>query len=144
MARTVLIIGAIAWLGAGGTAVVLGAAGTDLLLSLLPPLAIDADALGGALTAMALTLVAIGAAHLLVVAGLGRGRRWALSAGALLASVLAVVSVGLAATAAASSFRDTNYALPLAGAALVAALSATGYAIAAVRLARALGSRSAA
>ena len=108
MARTVLLIGAIAWLLAGAGAFTLAAVGTQQLLSVLPPLAIDAAALGGALTALALTLVATGTAHLFVVAGLRDGRRWAASAGTLLASVMAAVSVGLAAAAISSALREPS------------------------------------
>lgn len=143
MARTVLTIGAAVWLAAGAVAFAIAAVGVQPLLSRLPPLAIDADAVGGALTALALTLVAIGTAHLFVVAGLRDGRRWARSAGALLASVLAIACVGLAAAAVSSAVRSPGYALPLLGAAVVAAAGATGYVLAAVRLARELGSGSA-
>ena len=142
MARTILLIGAIAWLLAGAGAFALASVGTQQLLSMLPPLAIDAAALGGALTALALTLVATGTAHLFVVAGLRDGRRWAASAGALLASVLAAVSVGLSAAAVSSALREPTYALPLVGGALVAASAATCYLLVAVRLARELGSGS--
>ena len=143
MARTVLTIGAVVWLLVGATVFVLAAVGTRWLLARLPPLAIDADALGGALTALALTLVATGTAHLFVVAGLREGRRWARSAGALQAAVLAVVCVGLAATAISSAFRESASALPLLGAAAVAGSAATAYVLAAVQLARELGSGSA-
>jgi len=140
VARTVLIIGAVAWLLVGAAGLVLAAAGTTLLLSLLPPLAIDAEALGGALTAVAVSVIATGAAHLVVVAGLRRDRRWARSAGALLTSVLSVVSLALAAAAISSALREPAAVLPLLGAALVAAFAAAGYALAAVRLVRELGS----
>jgi hypothetical protein len=142
VARTVLLIGAIAWLVAGAGAFTLAAIGTRGLMSVLPPLAIDAAALGGALTALALTLVATGTAHLFVVAGLREGRRWAASAGALLASVMAAVSVGLAAAAISSALREPAYALPLVGAGAVAALAAIAYTVAAVRLALELRSGS--
>ena len=140
MARTVLTIGALAWLLGGAAVFVLAAVGTGWLLARLPPLAIDADALGGALTALALTLVATGTAHLFVVAGLREGRRWARSAGALQAGVLAVVCVALAATAISSAFRESASALPLLAAAVVAGSAATAYVLAAVQLARELGS----
>jgi hypothetical protein len=143
VARKVLVIGAVAFLLAGAGTFTLAAIGVHQLLSLLPPLAIDADAVGGALTALALTLVATGTGHLFVVAGMGDQRRWATSAGALLASVLAVVFVGLAAAAVSSALRSPAYALPLLAAAAVATFVAIGYTLAAVRLARELGSGSA-
>ena len=143
MARTVLVIGAVAFLLAGAGTFALAAVGVQQLLSMLPPLAIDADAVGGALTALALTLVATGTGHLFVVAGLRYGRRWARSAGALLSSVLAVVFVGLAAAAISSAVRSPAYALALLAAAAAATCAAIGYTLAAVRLARELGSGSA-
>jgi hypothetical protein len=143
VARTVLVIGAVAFLLAGAGTFALAAVGVTQLLSMLPPLAIDADAVGGALTALALILVATGTAHLFVVAGLRDGRRWARSTGALLASVLAVVFVGLSAAAVSSAVRSPTYALALLAAAAAATCAAIAYTLAAVRLARELGSGSA-
>jgi hypothetical protein len=137
--RRVLLIGAVAWLMIGILGIGLAMFGRAWLLSQLPPLAIDADALGGALTAMALLVVGIGGAHLGVLVGLGRGWRWVWSAGALLASVLAALLLGLAATAISSALRETAYAAPLLGAACLAVLGMLGYALVAVRLARELG-----
>ena len=143
MTRTVLVIGATVWLLAGLGVIGVAMGGREWLLSFLPPLAIDSDALGGALTAMALLVLAIGLAHLAVLIGLARGSRWVQSAGALLASVLAAVLVGLVAAAVSSAVREAAYALPLVGGATLAALGALGYAVVAVRLARSLGSGSA-
>ena len=143
MARTVLIIGAVAWLLAGAGGFTLAAIGTAQLIALLPPLAVDADAVGGALTALALTLVATGTAHLFVVAGLRDGRRWARSAGVLLTALLAIVSIGLAATAVASAVREPAYGLQLLAGAAVGAVAAVAYLLAAVGLARELGAGSA-
>lgn len=141
--RTVLVIGAAVWLLLGIGGIGLALVGRQWLLSSLPPLAIDADALGGALTAMALVALALGLVHLCLVIGLARGWRWARSAGALLASLLAAVSLGLVATAVSSALREAAYALPLAAGAALAAVGALGYAVVAVRLARSLGSGSA-
>ena len=142
MSRTVFLVGAAIWLLAGIGGIAVGAVGTESLLSLLPPLAIDAAALGGALTAVALALLAIGVMHLVVVGGIANDRRWASSAGVLLASALAILALALAATAVASALRDARYALPLIGAAALAAVGAAVYAYAAVRLAGQLGSGS--
>jgi hypothetical protein len=142
VARTILIVGAVVWMLVGVVGVALAATGTETLLALLPPLEIDADALGGALTAVAMTLALVGVAHLVVALGLGRRRRWAMSAGALLASILAIVSIALAAAAFSSAIREASYAAPLAGGGVVALLAAAGYGTAAVRLARELGSGS--
>jgi len=143
VARTVLLVGAAACLLSGVAGIGLAIAGSESLLSLLPPLAIDADALGGAVTAVALALVAVGVVHLGVLVGLGQGQRWAMSAGALLSSVLAVVSLALAAAAVSSALRAADYALPLIGAASLAFVATAAYAFVAVRLARELGSGSA-
>lgn len=134
MARTVLRVGAVAWtllaIGAFGVALT----GRDALLAGLPPLAIDADALGGALTVMAVACLAIGAAHAGIVLGLGRGLRWAQSAGLLLASVLAMAFLALAAAAVASALRESSVAPMLGAAAALAAATAIGYGLTAARL----------
>jgi hypothetical protein len=134
MARTILVIGAVAWLVVA--LVGLGAAmlGSDALIAALPPLAIDAEALGGALTVIAVAAMLIGAAHVGIVAGLRRDLRRARSAGVLLASVLAVGFLGLAATAAASALREPPLAPMLAGGCLAAAVAAIGYALTVARL----------
>lgn len=137
------MVGAVVWLLAGIGGMGLAVFGRAWLLSRLPPLAIDADALGGALTAMALVVSAIGVAHLGVLVGLGRGWRWVWSAGALLAAILAAVLLGLAAAAVSSALREATYALPLIGAGSLATLGTLGYVLVAVRLARELGSGSA-
>lgn len=138
----VFVIGAAAWLLVGTGIMGVAVLGTEWLLARLPPLAIDADALGGALTAMAVGMLALGAAHIVLVIGLARGARWARSAGALVASVLAAVLLGLAAAAVSSSLREAAYALPLIGSALLAAVGMLAYLLVAVRLARELGSGS--
>jgi len=117
--------------------------GRDRLLAALPPLAVDADALGGALTVIAVAALGIGAAHAGVVVGLGRGSRWACSGGVLLASVMSVVFLALAATAAASAVRESPLALVLGGACVAATLAAVGYALTAARLVADLRSGSA-
>jgi len=143
VARTILIAGAVAWLVAGIVGLGLAVVGRDWLRSLLPPLAIDVEALGGALTAMALGLIVLSGAHIAVVVGLRRERHWACSAGVLLASVLAAASFGLAAAAISSAAREAGYALPLIGSAMVATLGTAAYALVAAKLARQLGSESA-
>jgi len=140
--RTVFIVGAVVWLLVGTGGIGFAALGRGWLLSRLPALTIDADALGGALTAVAAVALAIGVAHVGVLTGLARGWRWGRSIGALLASVLGAALLGTAATAISSVMRDAAYAAPLLGAASVALAGVLGYAVAAVRLARDLGSGS--
>ncbi|MGH2379758.1 MAG: hypothetical protein ACRDG7_00845 [Candidatus Limnocylindria bacterium] len=143
MTRTVFVIGAVAWLLVGIGMMGVAVLGSEWLLARLPPLAIDADALGGALTAMAVAMLTVGATHIVLLIGLARGSRWARSAGALVASVLAAILLGLAAAATSSALRDAANALPLIGAAVLAAVGVLAYLLVAVRLARELGSGSA-
>lgn len=141
--RTILIVGTIVWLVAGGAGAVVAVLGTDGLVALLPPLAIDADAVGGALLAVATLLGALGCAHVAILVGLRRDRPWARSAGALLGAVLAIACVALAAAAVASAMREAPLAPSLFVVAAGAALAAIGYALVAVRLMRELTSGSA-
>ena len=134
MARTILVVGAVAWLVVAVVALGVAITGRDALLAVLPPLAIDAEALGGALTVVAIASLAIGAAHVGVVVGVARGARRARSAGVLLASVLSAAFLGLAAAAAASALRESALALALAGACVAAAAAAIGYAVTVARL----------
>lgn len=143
MARTILLIGAAGWLVVAIAGLAVALAGRNALLAALPPLAIDADALGGALTVIAAAALGVGAAHAGVVVGLGRGHRWARSAGVLLASVLAVAFLALAATAAASALRESPLALVLGGACVATASAAVGYALTAASLVAELRSGSA-
>jgi len=143
VARTILFVGTIAWLLAGAAGIAVAVLGTDRLMSLLPPLAIDADAVGGALLTVALVLVGVGCAHLAVLIGLRRDLRWAGSAGALLGAVLAVACLALSAAALASATRDASLASALVVAAAGAALAAIGYGLVAVGLTRELTSGSA-
>jgi len=134
MARTILLLGSIGWLVVAVIGLGVALLARDTLLAALPPLAIDADALGGALTVIAVAALGVGAAHAGVVVGLGRGSRWARSAGVLLASVMSVAFLALAATAAASALRESPIAFVLGGACIAAALAAVGYALTAARL----------
>jgi len=142
MARTILLVGAGIWLTAGGVGIATATLGAGEIVSRLPTLAIDADAVGGALTATGTAMVAIGLVHLAILVGLRRGRRWAASGGALLGAVMALASLALAATALASASRESVLAAVLFAAAAVGTLAAVGYAVVAVRLARALASGS--
>jgi hypothetical protein len=143
VARRTLLIGAVAWLllslASLGTALV----GRTTLLDALPPLAIDADALGGVLTVMAAGSLVVSLIHVAIVVGLRRDARWARTVGILLASVLAVAFLALAATAVASALRESASAPILAGGAVGAAGVAAAYGLTAARLVTELGSGSA-
>lgn len=143
MVRAILVMGAVIWLLAGGVGIVLARLGVDRLLAVLPPLSIDADAVGGALTAIAVALGLIGLAHVAVLIGLRRRGPFARTAGVLLSAVLSVACLALAAAAVASAVRDASSAAALLAGAGGAGVAAMVYAIAAVGLARELRSESA-
>ena len=134
MARRTLLTGVVAWLVVACAGLIATVAGRTALLDALPPLAIDADALGGVLAVMAAGVMVVGLAHAAVAAGLARDRRWARSAGVLLASVLAVTFLALAATAATSAFRESAAALALSIGAVAAAGVAVAYGLTAAQL----------
>ncbi|MCV0404222.1 MAG: hypothetical protein K5924_11065 [Chloroflexi bacterium] len=141
MARTILLVATILWSLGGLAGLVVAAVGSRALLTLLPPLEIDADALGGAITAVSGAVLAIAVIHGAVLAGVRRGHRLALTAGTLLSSLLLVVLLASAATAVTSLVRTPDLAIPLAAAASAALLAAAGYAVVTVALARELGGR---
>ena len=143
MGRRIFLAAAVAWTLLGAVGLFIAIAWRDRLIAELPPLAIDADALGGAITVIAAGAFGIGAAHVIIAAGLGRRNRWALSAGALVASVLAAAFVALAAAATASAVRESALGLQLAGAAAVSVLAALVYGLTAGRLVDELRSGSA-
>jgi hypothetical protein len=132
--RRTLLTGAVAWLALACTALFVAVAGRTALLEALPPLAIDADALGGVLAVMAAGAILLAMAHAAVVAGLARDRRWARSAGVLLASVLAVTFLALAATGATSALRESAAATILSVGAAAAVVVAAVYGLTVARL----------
>lgn len=144
MVRRTLLAATAAWLLIALAGLIVAAFGRDRLLAALPPLAIDADALGGAVAVIATASLIIGLAHGGILAGLARDARWARSAGVLLASVLAVAFLALAATAVTSALRETAQAPALAGGAVGAGTVAAVYGLTAARLLTELGSGSAA
>jgi hypothetical protein len=138
--RAVLLVAGAGWCLAGLAALAVSVVGTDVLLDLLPPLAVDAEAVAGAAAAIGVALVAVAMSHGVVVVGLARRVRWAWSAGILLA---AVISLGLAGTAIAAGISvaaETLAAVPglLGGAG--AAMVAIGYVWVGARLTRELAS----
>jgi hypothetical protein len=143
LASDLLVAGSVAWLALAAAGVAVAVGWRDRLLALLPPLAIDADAVGGALTVISIGAIGIGVAHAAIAAGIRGGRRWALSAGILLASVLGAGFVALAAAAATSAIRESTQAGALGASAIVAGLAAACYGLIAMRLVTALRSGSA-
>jgi hypothetical protein len=143
MVRRVLVAGAVAWLVLAALGVAVSIGFRDRLLALLPPLAIDASAVGGAITVISIGAFGIGAAHAIIGGGLARRQQWALSAGVLLASVLGAGFLVLGAAAATSAFRQSTLALALGASAVLAALAALVYGLTAARLVAELRSGSA-
>lgn len=143
MVRRTLLIATAAWLVLAVAGLFVAAFGRDALLASLPPLAIDADAVGGAVAVIATASLMIGMTHGGILAGLARDAPWARSAGVLLASVLAVAFLALAATAVTSALRETAQAPALVGGAVGAGVVAAVYGLMAARLVTELGSGSA-
>jgi len=119
---------------AGTAGLVLAALGTEALERLLPPLAIDTDALRAAIVAVAVALLLVGAVHLVIVAGLRRGRRLAWTVGILMAALLCATCIALAAASATSAAADPGRALSYLAGAVGAALGAVAYGVIAARL----------
>ena len=134
MARAILGIGAGAWSVGCIAAVAVAIVGVERLMALLPPLQVDADAVRGAVIAVAVGLGLGAAVHLAVLAGLRAQRHRAWSAGILLAALLAATFVALSAAAFTSAVAGSAPVAPVAVAGIAAALIALGYAFAAVRL----------
>ncbi|MGH2356759.1 MAG: hypothetical protein ACRDGJ_01950 [Candidatus Limnocylindria bacterium] len=139
MVHRVLLVGAAVWsiVGVGGLG--LGTMGAGWLHALLPPVVIDAAALGGGVTAMGASILGIGLAHAAVLAGLRRDQRWARSAALLLAATLAVGLLALAAAAATSAVTFPELAPGLLAGAAVAVIGAGAYAACLAWLMRRIG-----
>lgn len=138
MARVVFLVGGVTLLLGAVAAATLAVAGTDLLETLLPPLAIDTAALGGAITAVGGALGLAGLAHVAVLIGLRSGSGRALSAGILLGGLGCAVFTALAAAAFASAAAEPAMTAILLGAGAAAVLAAGGYIVATLRLVREL------
>jgi hypothetical protein len=140
MVRGVLLAGAIAWSALGLGGIGLGVWGASWLHAQLPPIVIDAAALGGGITAVGVSMFGLGLAHAVVLAGLRRDQRWARSAAVLLSATLAVALLALAAAAASSAVSFPTTAPPLLAGAAIAAIAAGGYAWCLALLVRRIGS----
>ncbi len=141
MARAILLVAGTLWLVAALVGIGLASVGTGELMRLLPPLAIDADAVSRTLAALAVASAIVGIAHLGIAAGVRRDRRWAWSAGALLTAGATVACVALAAAAVTSGVAGTMDGIVAIGATIAAALAAMAYGAAGASMVRRLGSR---
>ena len=129
MARSLLLAATAAWIVAGAAGVGVGLVGATTLQRILPPLAIDLDALRGAVTAVSIGVLAIGVAHALVVSGMRGGGRRAVSAALLLAAFLSALLLALAAAGATTAVATPASAPAFGAAALGALVGAVGYAV---------------
>ena len=143
MARIILLFGAALWSLAGVAALGLAMAGIGTLSAALPPLEIDDEALGGAVTVVGMVLLGVGVVHAVIGVGLSNDWRAARSAGILLCAMLAVALLGSAAAAVASLVRTPDQAAALGAGAIAAALASLAYVVALVALMRDMRSGSA-
>ncbi len=138
MARIVLLVAGVTLLIGAVAAASVAIAGTDLLEALLPPLAIDTAALGGAITAVGGALGLAGLAHVAVLLGLRAGSRRALSAAILLGGLGCAVFTALAAASFASAAAEPAMTAVLLAGGAAAVVAAGGYLLATARLVREL------
>jgi heme/copper-type cytochrome/quinol oxidase subunit 3 len=132
--RAVLLVGAVAWaIGALG-ATLLAAIGVETLEGMLSPLAIDTEALRGAIVAGAVGLAVGSLTHGAILVGLRRRRPRAWTAGILLAALLSTTFIALSTAAFTSAIATPASALALAGAGAAAAVAALGYAVVTIGL----------
>jgi hypothetical protein len=124
----VLAVFAVIWGIAALAAGLVAAFGVERLLAMLPPLAVDADAVGGAIVAVSLALAIAAAAHLGVLLALNRGLRVAWTAGLLLSGLGVAVTIGLMGSAFASAAAQPSAAIPLVAAGMGCFVASFGYA----------------
>lgn len=128
MGPAVLAVGAVIWGLAALAAGLVAAFGVERLLAMLPPLAIDADAVGGAIVAVGLALAIAAAAHVGVLLAVRRGLRVGWTAGLLLCGLGVAVSIGLMGSAFASAAANPASAVPLVAAGGACLIASVGYA----------------
>lgn len=126
--------GAVVWLLGATLGVALAAFGTDWLITLLPPLAIGADALARAVGALALGLLLVALAHAGALVGLRRGGAWGYGWAILLAGSLGFALVTLAIAGLTSAATQPASAAAFIGSAIAALGAGAAYGVAAARL----------
>jgi len=134
-ARLVLAAGGAVMLLSGLLLAALGLFAGAWLRSFLPPLAIDARAVGGAALALGVVLAVAGAAQAAAAVSVVRGGRWVAAAAAVLAGLLTGLLVACAVAAVTQTAGGGSPWFLAASVALVAA--AIGYGIGAWGLASA-------
>lgn len=131
MGRAVLLAGAVICVIAAIAGALVSAFGVERLLAALPPLAIDADAVAGAVLAVSVALAIAAAMHAAVLVGMARGIRLAWTAGLLLSGLGVAVTIGLAGSALTSAAVEPELAVPLVAAGAACLVASFGYAAAA-------------
>lgn len=134
MGRLVLAAGAVVWaLGAIG-ALLLALAAIEWLQAVLPPLAIDRDALRATVLAVAAGMGTGAVVHVAVLLGLRAGRPRFSSAAILLTALLGAAFVALAAAAYASAAAEPESTWILLAGGVAASVMAVSYIVATVAL----------
>ena len=134
MARALLLGAGIVWLIAGAVGIGIGLMGAADLQRILPNLAIDLAALGGAVVAVGSAILAVGVLHAAVVVGLRVGNRLARTAALLLAATLFALLVTLAAAAVTTAVTVPEQAPSFLVAGLFALVGAAVYGFVTARL----------
>lgn len=117
--RFLLVVGVLLIL-VGSFAAVLAVTDPAGVRAQLPPVAIDAAAVGGALFALGFGSVALGLAHLVVVAGVRRRAGWATTATVVLAATLSMLWLAAAVAALVSAPYGAGFLLGGIGLGVVA------------------------
>lgn len=132
---TGLLLGAALLLTAAGlVGLMLGLFFAPWLHDQLPPVLIDAAAVGGAATAIGVVLLGLAAAHLAAALGLIRGIAALRTPAVVLCVAMAVLSIGWAVAALVSAAAGTGIPAAMLPAALVLGVVAAAYGYAARRL----------
>jgi len=134
-ARLVLSVGGTAALVSGALLIGLGLFAGAWLHALLPPLVIDARAVGGAAFALGIFAAAAGVVQLATAAWVGREGRWVTASAAVLAGIFASLLVACAVAAATEAARGGS--AWFLGGTLALLIAATAYGAAAWGLSRA-------
>lgn len=119
VARFLLVVGVVLIL-LGTAAVVLAIADPQGVRAQLPPVPIDAAAVGGALSALGAGCAVLGLAHLVAVAGLRRRAGWAPTATVVLAATFGMLCLAVAVAALVSAPQGAGFVLGGIGLAAVA------------------------
>ena len=122
-ARLVLTAGGMAMLLSGVVLAALGLFAGGWLRSLLPPLAIDTRAVGGAALALGVFVAVVGAAQLAAALSVARAGRWVAAAAAVVSGLLAGLLVACAVAAATQvALGGSAWLLPASAGLMVAAI----------------------